>query len=165
MTLKEFNALSKDQAKQELFRCCGCTKWADELMEHFPFTTIVDMKLISDKIWFKCSEQDWLEAFSHHPKIGEQPGEQHTSTASWATVEQAGVKTAGEKIKSELIRLNTEYEKKFGYIFIIHATGKSVEEILHILRERIPNNPDKEFHIASGEQNKITHLRIDKLLS
>ncbi len=165
MTLQEFNLLSKKDAYENLFRCCGSTHWANELMEHFPFTSISELKTTSDSIWLQCDKKDWLEAFSHHPKIGDRPGEKHQSTAQWAGKEQAGMHTADEKVKSELAKLNAEYEETFGYIYIVCATGKTAEEMLSILKDRLNNEPSIELQIAATEQNKITHLRIDKLFS
>ena len=114
-----------------------------------------------------CKKEDWLEAFSHHPKIGNQSvaDKKHSSTSEWAKQEQSAVKDAGQIILSELEKANQSYENKFGFIFIVCATGKTANEMLKLLNERLNNEPDKELHIAINEQNKITHLRIDKLLS
>jgi 2-oxo-4-hydroxy-4-carboxy-5-ureidoimidazoline decarboxylase len=165
MTLQEFNSLSKKEAFENLFRCCGSTHWANEVMENFPFTSVEELKSISDQIWMQCDKKDWLEAFSHHPKIGERPGQKHESTATWAGDEQSGMKAADEKTKSELALLNAEYEETFGYIYLICATGKTSEELLSILKVRINNEASIELQISATEQNKITHLRIDKLFS
>lgn len=165
MTLQEFNSLSKKEAFDNLFRCCGSTHWANELMEHFPFASVTELKTTSDGIWLQCDKKDWMEAFSHHPKIGEKPGDKHKSTSDWAGSEQSGMQSADEKIKTELALLNKEYEETFGYIFILCATGKSAKEMLSILKVRLNNDPSIELQIAATEQNKITHLRIDKLFS
>ena len=167
MTLGEFNAQVPEKAREALFRCCGCTKWADSLIKNFPFTSIEDLKILSDKTWFTCSESDWREAFSHHPKIGEKKivNDKHTATKEWAQAEQSGVKDTDKKIIDELAKLNRDYEARMGFIFIVFASGKSGSEMLSILKERLNNDFEKELHIAAGEQNKITHNRIDKLLS
>jgi 2-oxo-4-hydroxy-4-carboxy-5-ureidoimidazoline decarboxylase len=167
MTLNDFNRLSVAQAKEELFKCCGSTSWVNKLMAHFPFATLEELKNISDQSWKKCSMNDWLEAFSHHPKIGEKAGAEknHASTKEWAQQEQAGVMNAVEGVKAKLASANQLYENKFGYIFIVCATGKSADEMLSILVARLNNDPAKEIQIAAGEQNKITHLRMDKLFS
>lgn len=167
MTLEEFNNQTKDKASADLFKCCGSTRWLDKLMKQFPFVSIEDLKISSDRTWFSCSEKDWLEAFSHHPKIGQNKveNEKFSSTKEWAEQEQSNVKNANKIVIAELAEANKLYEKFFGFIFIVCATGKSAQEILEILNERLNNPPAKELHIAAGEQNKITHLRIDKLLS
>ncbi len=167
MTLKEFNNQNLQKVREDLFKCCGCTSWLDKLMEHFPFQSIEDLKISSDKAWHTCTKQDWLEAFSHHPKIGEKPGEKKnlSSTKEWAAQEQSGVKTAAQTVLDDLLLQNKKYEEKFGYIYIVSATGKTAEEMLVIIKERMNNDPEKELHIAAGEQNKITHLRIDKIFA
>jgi 2-oxo-4-hydroxy-4-carboxy-5-ureidoimidazoline decarboxylase len=165
MRLSEFNKLPKNEAKENLFRCCGCTHWVDELMNYFPFESILELKNKSDGIWSQCDEGDLMEAFSHHPKIGEKPEEKHESTAGWASNEQSGVNSANDNIRRELAEINYKYEKKFGYIYIVCATGKSAPELLEILLSRLDNDPQDELKVAASEQNKITHLRIDKLFA
>ena len=54
--------------------------------------------------------------------------------------------------------------EKFGYIFIVFATGKSAIEMLKILKDRLINDPESEINIAKEEQHKITKLRLSKLL-
>lgn len=153
--------------KQEIFNCCGCTNWVNQLAGKFPFESTQELKTESDKIWFSLNEKDWKEAFTHHPKIGdvESLKKKFASTANWASGEQAGVQSAEEQTLRELKRGNDVYEKKFGYIFIVCATGKSAPEMLALLKSRLNNSAEEEIKIAAAEQNKITHLRIDKLFS
>lgn len=159
--------MTTQQFKHEIFKCCGCTAWVAELTKKFPFTSTKELKKESDKIWFSLNEEDWKEAFTHHPKIGDEESlkKKFSSTANWASGEQAGVQSAEEQTLRELKRGNDEYEKKFGYIFIVCATGKSAPEMLALLKSRLNNSAEEEIKIAATEQNKITHLRIDKLFS
>jgi 2-oxo-4-hydroxy-4-carboxy-5-ureidoimidazoline decarboxylase len=167
MTLQRFNSSAPQYHKEELFKCCGCNAWVEELSSQFPFSSVEDLKSKSDKIWFSLDEKDWLEAFKHHPQIGDVKSleKKFVSTKEWASNEQSGVNTATQNVLRELKELNDAYEKKFGYIFIVCATGKSAEEMLAILKSRLENSPEEEIKIAMQEQNKITHLRIDKLFS
>ena len=167
MNLSEFNKQNPDKSKEDLFKCCGSTSWVNKLMKHFPFVSIADLKIHSDQVWFSCQKNDWLEAFSHHPKIGDKTdaNKNLSSTSEWASQEQSAVKDAGQNILSDLSIGNQLYEKKFGYIYIICATGKTAGEMLDILTDRLRNSPEEELLIAINEQNKITHLRIDKLFS
>jgi 2-oxo-4-hydroxy-4-carboxy-5-ureidoimidazoline decarboxylase len=121
----------------------------------------------AEEIWYSCKEDDWKEAFTHHPKIGDIDSlkEKFTSTAQWASGEQSGVNVAAQDILEALVTGNNMYEKKFGYIFIVCATGKSAKEMLDLLLARLRNDPQKEIQIAMGEQNKITKLRLEKLLT
>ena len=167
MTIQQFNHLTTHQAKEELFKCCGSSVWAEKLARKIPFNSTEELKRESDKIWNDCSDEDALEAFKHHPKIGDIKSleKKFASTKQWASGEQAGVNEASQNILQDLANGNEEYEKKFGYIFIVCATGKTATEMLALLQLRLPNSPDKEMKIAMQEQNKITHIRIDKLFS
>jgi 2-oxo-4-hydroxy-4-carboxy-5-ureidoimidazoline decarboxylase len=120
----------------------------------------------AEEQWFQCSEQDWKEAFARHPEIGdvESLKKKFASTAEWASGEQSGVNTATQQTIETLAEGNRAYKKKFGYIFIVCATGKSGKEMLEILQSRMTNDPEDEIQVAADEQNKITKLRLEKLL-
>jgi OHCU decarboxylase len=131
-----------------------------------PFSSPAELIAAGERIWWSLEEKDWLEAFRSHPKIGERKAEQQTSAEAqkWSEQEQSGVQAAADKTKATLANLNSEYETKFGFIFIICATGKSSEEILSALQDRLKNDPEKELRIAAAEQARITSLRLEKLL-
>jgi len=166
MTLHDLNMLPKPQLRQELEKCCGSSAWVDKVMSFFPIDDLVELLDDAEDEWYKCSPEDWKEAFSHHPKIGDIDSlkKKFASTANWAMGEQSGTSTASEETIKALAKGNKEYEEKFGYIFIVCATGKSADEMLAILNSRLPNDPKKEIEIAADEQNKITRLRLEKLL-
>lgn len=167
MTLQELNNLNEEKLFEELFKCCGSSFWAKELSKQLPFTSLNDLLHKSDAVWQKAGRADGLEAFTHHPKIGdiESLEKKFANTKTWAGNEQSGVNTAGRETLLALAEGNTAYENKFGYIFIVCATGKTAEEMLSLLNERLNNSPDKELPIAMNEQNKITHIRLEKLLA
>jgi OHCU decarboxylase len=165
-SLRRLNELSQDEAREELLKCCGSKEWAKALAARRPFQSSSELMEAAGGIWWGLEGKDWLEAFSSHPKIGEKkaahPGP--TKTQAWSQEEQAGTRNASRETMSELMEANRAYEAKFGYIFIVCATGKSTEEMLALLKDRLPNDPDAELRIAAGEQSKITRLRIEKLL-
>lgn len=132
-----------------------------------PYEDLVELLNDAEEQWYQCSEADWLEAFTHHPKIGDIDAlkKKFASTAHWAGNEQGAVAQASGETIQALAKGNDDYEKKFGFIFIVCATGKSAEEMLALLNQRLPNNREEEMQIAAGEQNKITQLRIQKLLA
>jgi 2-oxo-4-hydroxy-4-carboxy-5-ureidoimidazoline decarboxylase len=115
--------------------------------------------------WEKLGRNDWLEAFGAHPKIGdiESLKAKYRATKDLAAGEQSGVAVASQQVLEELAAKNKEYEEKFGYIFIVCATGKTADEMLQILKERIVNSPDEELRNAIEQQKKITRLRLEKL--
>jgi len=166
MTLHELNTLSQPQLKEELLKCCGSSTWAKMMMAYFPADDLVELLEDAEEMWYACSKEDWKEAFTHHPKIGdvESLTKKVASTAEWASGEQSGVNVASQETIKALAEGNRLYEEKFGYIFIVCATGKSAEEMLSLLQSRLSNNPNEEIQIAADEQNMITKLRLEKLL-
>jgi len=158
MRLDELNALDDAAAVRELRRCCGSTRWAQLMAAARPFANEAAMLDCADVIWWSLDAQDWLEAFSAHPKIG------GPTTTRWSAQEQSGMDSAEAAISHRLESGNREYEARFGYIFIICATGKSAAEMLEALERRLGNAPDREIGIAAGEQRAITRLRLDRLI-
>ena len=167
MTIAEFDHLDIKKKKELLFNCCGCNAWVKGMLEIFPVNDLIDLLEYSEEKWYDCNPAEWLEAFEHHPKIGDIDSIQKkfAETADYAENEQAGVSPNDKKVLEELIKANEEYEDVFGYIFIVFATGKTAAEMLAILNERLLNNPHDELIVAAGEQDKITKLRLQKLFA
>ena len=171
MTLHELNTFPQPQLREELSKCCGSSTWVKMMMAYFPADDLVELLEDAEEIWYACSKEDWKEAFTHHPKIGdvESLTKKFTSTGDqiaigWASGEQSGVNVAAKETIEALAEGNRLYEEKFGYIFIVCATGKSAEEMLGLLKSRLNNSPNEEIQIAADEQNMITKLRLEKLL-
>ena len=133
MTLAEFNALPSAKAEAFLMDCCGCARWAAEWRAQRPFAERGALLQTADTIWWNLERADWLEAFSHHPQIGDKPASGSESARQWAEGEQTGARAATEEVKARLARGNRAYFEKFGYIYIVCATGKSAEEMLALL--------------------------------
>lgn len=165
--LRHLNIQQPPVAEAEFLQCCGSTNWARRMSEHLPFRNSRDLLETAETIWWGLPAEDWLEAFRSHPKIGEQKAAAEvTATAlSWSSREQSGLVDADEATKHLLADLNRRYEEKFGFIYIVCATGKSSEELLKILQDRLNNDTEAELKIAAGEQSKITELRLHKLLA
>ena len=159
-------SLSKEERRDAFLRCCGSTKWAAKMCSAFPFSGDADLHSKADEVWNELQKEDFLEAFAHHPQIGaskESLRKKFQNTASWSSGEQAGVSHASEDVLDRLVRGNKAYLERFGYIFIVCATGKSAKEMVDLLEQRLPNEPQVELHIAAQEQAKITHIRLEKL--
>lgn len=167
MTIDEINKLRRGEAVNAMSLCCGSSVWAETMADKRPFTSRNQILIHADEAFGKLTKKDWLEAFSHHPKIGdiESLREKFASTRSWTQGEQQGAREASDEILKELAEGNEKYLKKFGYIFIVCATGKSAEEMLEILNSRLGNSPSEELTIAAKEQMKITEIRLEKLLA
>ena len=161
------NSLSADEAAKELLQCCGSQRWAAGMINSRPFPNIESLLTTADNIWWSLDPGDWLEAFRSHPKIGEKKaaGKVSAQSQQWSGQEQSGVANASHTTIDSLATLNREYEQKFGFIFIICATGKTSDEMLAALRERLPHDPAAELPIAAAEQSRITSLRLKKLLT
>lgn len=166
MLLEQFNALTYDEALKDLQRCCGARRWTTQMVARRPFRTVDEVYTAADQLWSTCTREDVLEAFRHHPKIGDVASlrSRFATTKQWAEGEQAGVRAAADEVLKRLAAGNEAYELKFGYIFIVCATGKTAEEMLALLEERLVNAPALELKIAAGEQAKITRIRLGKLL-
>jgi len=166
-SLNRLNELSANQADVEFLKCCGSTRWAQTMTQARPFAGLDDVLTGADRIWWSLSEADWLEAFRAHPKIGEKKAAttQSAEAQKWSAQEQSGVTQASASTISELAERNREYEDRFGFIFIVCASGKSSEEMLAIINERIRNKAETELRAAAAEQSKITRLRLEKLLN
>ena len=165
MTLAEFNALPSAQAESALMDCCGSARWAVSVASRRPYQTVEALHKAADSIWWKLERADWLEAFSHHPQIGDKPASGSESARQWAAGEQAAARTATDDVKARLARANRAYFEKFGYIYIVCASGKTAEGMLAILNQRLQNDLASELSIAAEQQRLITRIRLDKLLA
>jgi OHCU decarboxylase len=165
VTLEDLNALPSAQAEAVLLDCCGSARWASKMAARCPFTGLKDFHEAADSIWQALEPVDWLEAFSRHPQIGEKAATGSESSRRWAEGEQTGARVAAENVKTKLAQGNRAYREKFGYIFIVCATGKSAEQILALIDQRLQNDPAHELHIAAEQQRLITRLRLQKLLT
>jgi len=144
--------------------CCGSRRWARMMAEARPFADAAALLKQAAQIWQSLEPQDWLEAFAAHPKIGARHAapQQPAQSAQWSHAEQSGTHTATDSVRHALAEANCLYEEKFGYIFIVCATGKSAEEMLALCRQRVHNAAVVELRIAADEQRKITEIRLQK---
>jgi 2-oxo-4-hydroxy-4-carboxy-5-ureidoimidazoline decarboxylase len=155
MRLEDLNALDGASAAHELQRCCGSTRWAEAMAAARPFASADAAALTADRVWALLDQADWREAFAAHPRIGER------TRSPWEAAEQSGVEN---EARAALQQLNRDYEARFGYMFIVCATGKSAAEIVARLEQRLGNNPEEELRAAAEEQRQITRLRLARLL-
>lgn len=165
-SLQQFNSLSASDARKALLDCCGARAWTKKMAAARPFAAVQDAIAASEKICEALGEKAWLEAFQHHPPIGGKKAAESQSAKAelWSASEQSGVGDGSAAEAAELAKANAEYAKRFGYIFIICASGKTTSEMLAAIQQRLGNDPQHELQIASGEQQKITKLRLERLL-
>lgn len=166
MTLNEFNQLDTPSARYQLRQCCVSDAWIEAMLTARPFTTAAQLFSTAERIWAALTQQDYLQAFEGHPKIGDVGSlrAKYADSKALAAGEQASVNHADEATLQALAAGNQAYEERFGFIFIVCATGKSAAEMLALLQARLENDRNTEIQLAAAEQQKITQIRLAKLL-
>ena len=149
--------MTTGEAEAAILACCGSKRWARRMARARPFDED-GLFASADRIWRGLSAEDWLEAFAAHTRIG-------ARASGKAAAEQAGVRGASGETLAALARANREYEKLFGYIFIVCASGRTAEEMLDLCRGRLHNAPSEELKVAAQEQRKIMRLRLERMLA
>lgn len=166
MTLDALNAASDADARAALARCCGAARWIDAMVRARPFADRTALLVAAERVADTLERADWLEAFAHHPRIGDRAAlrARFATTAAWAADEQRGATAAEDDVLDALADGNRRYERRFGHIFIVCATGLNAADMLARLQARLGNDPARELQIAAGEQRAITRLRLFRLL-
>ncbi|MGE0786052.1 MAG: 2-oxo-4-hydroxy-4-carboxy-5-ureidoimidazoline decarboxylase [Sandaracinaceae bacterium] len=160
--------MSDDDARAALTRCCGARAWVDAMLAARPFGSAEAAMSAARKSFSEMEDADHLEAFSHHPRIGEDLGElrkRFAGTASLSEREQASVSAASEETLEALREINRAYFERYGFIFIVCASGKTADEMLGLCRARMNHGRDEELRIAAAEQIQIAELRLAALLT
>lgn len=166
MKLSQFNSLSKAQAKEAISACCVAPRWVDAMLAQHPYSSSEQVFSLAQSLWEQLEEDDYLAAFEGHPQIGDISTLQakFAATSHKAADEQSGMSKASENTLNEMMAINQAYLEKFGFIFIVCATGKTAEEMLAMIKARITNDRPTELAIAANEQAKITRIRLENLL-
>ena len=166
-SLTRLNELSALDAESEFLKCCGAKKWARAMVDARPFANAPAMFDKAEAVFGLLSDEDWLEAFHAHPKIGEKKAAtaQSDTAQKWSAQEQSQTANAAAGVMEALAAGNREYERQFGFIYIVCASGRSADEMLTSLNQRLKNDRETELRIAAEEQRKITRLRLEKLLT
>jgi 2-oxo-4-hydroxy-4-carboxy-5-ureidoimidazoline decarboxylase len=165
--LARWNSLSPEDAALEVLSCCGSNSWARQMAALRPIEDEDSLLAASDRTWRSLAETDWMEAFAHHPRIGQAvtPSTASAQSAEWSSAEQRKVGAAEDKVLNALAEGNRAYEQRFGRIFIVCASGKSAPTILDILQRRLRNDEQNELRESAEQQRQITSLRLKKWIS
>ena len=163
--LSAWNEADSKTALHAMLACCGARRWAEGMVALRPIASIVELSANADRIWARMDEADWMEAFACHPRIGERKAV-HVSQKSvaWSRQEQASAESAEERVLLELAEGNALYEQRFGFTYIVCATGKSAEEMLAILKRRLESDRRAELKEAAEQQRQIMQIRLGKWL-
>ena len=163
--LTAWNGAGSQEALDAMLACCGARRWAEAMTALRPMGSVFELSAAADRIWSTMAEADWMEAFACHPRIGERRAA-HASQKStaWSRQEQSSAGKAEERVLAELAAGNALYEQRFGFTYIVCATGKSAEEMLAILNRRLANTREAELREAAEQQRQITQIRLGKWL-
>jgi OHCU decarboxylase len=163
--LAAWNAADETAAFDAMIACCGSKRWARTMVALRPVESIEKLSEDADRVWSTMEEPDWMEAFACHPRIGERKAAHAgAKSAAWSAQEQSSAAQAAERVLAELAAGNALYEERYGFTYIVCATGKSAEEMLAILNRRLASSRDAELREAAGQQRQITQIRLGKWL-
>jgi 2-oxo-4-hydroxy-4-carboxy-5-ureidoimidazoline decarboxylase len=163
--LERLNGLPDGAAREELLACCSSARWAAEVASGRPFASADEIIARSDAAAAGLTQADLEQALAGHPRIGDRIGDRSRAGATaWSRQEQAGVAAADQAIVRALADGNEAYERRFGHIYLVCATGRSGAELLALLRERLGNDPAAEWDVVRRELGKINRIRLRKLL-
>jgi 2-oxo-4-hydroxy-4-carboxy-5-ureidoimidazoline decarboxylase len=153
------------EALELLLTCCHSHAWADAMERRRPFGSADALLHAAREEWFALPPEDWLEAFHAHPRIGDRESlrERFGASGDMSAAEQSGLDAAGGDVLEALAGANRDYERKFGFIFIVCATGKNAGDLLAIVHSRMTNDRATELRVAAVEQASITALRLARL--
>jgi 2-oxo-4-hydroxy-4-carboxy-5-ureidoimidazoline decarboxylase len=166
MTIGHFNALDEGAARKALMHCCTSHRWVAAMLAARPYASDAALRDRARTAWQDLGEDDWLEAFAGHPRIGDLPALQQRfgRSSRLAAAEQAGVSIASDSILERLAAGNAAYEARFGFLFIVRASGRSALEMCELLETRLNNDRDEELRVAAAEQLEILLIRVEQLL-
>ncbi len=164
--LDQLNAAALAEARATLLTCCGSTKWAQQMAALRPFEDRAALLRLADRTWWSLPQADRLEAFAAHPRIGGHKPAHATGAqaATWSAGEQAGIGATLATVRERLAAANDAYFDRFGFVFLICATGKTGEAMLAALEQRLQSSRAEELATAAAEQAAILRLRLNKLL-
>ncbi|MEO6212811.1 MAG: 2-oxo-4-hydroxy-4-carboxy-5-ureidoimidazoline decarboxylase [Vicinamibacterales bacterium] len=159
---RRIGAAAVEEAQALLRVCCGAERWVDRMMARRPFADRDTVLAAARDEWFRLRPDDWREAFSHHPPIGDREAmrARFSATRTLSEREQSGLTGASEVVLAALIEANRRYQERFGFIFIVCASGKSADQMLALLQARLDNDAATELRIATEQHAQICELRL-----
>ena len=161
LTLQELNVHSAQVAEDFFYQICHCKRWAKEMVAARPFANRRELKKVAEQLWENPTEEEILEAFAGHARIGDLSALQEKYSAASKEQGQQMAESSPEIIQ-QLFEDNNRYFEQNGFIFIVCASGKSAREMLTLLRTRLFNNREQELMNGAAEQGKITALRLSE---
>ena len=162
--LSDFNQAPVDTLRPHLLSLTAVDAWADGLLAARPYDDLDAVLATSDALVAGLDETQIDAALSGHPRIGERAGGKDEESAARSAREQAGMSQADTHVKEAIARGNVDYEERFGRIYLVAAAGRSADELLSLLRERLRNDPVTELEVVRGELARISRIRLSNEL-
>jgi len=165
-TLAAWNTADEATALNAMIACCGSKRWSHAMVALRPVSSAEELSIAADRVWATMAQPDWMEAFACHPRIGERRAAHAVAkSAAWSAQEQSSTERAAAQVLAELAAGNALYEERYGFTYIVCATGKSAEEMLAILNRRLASDRETELREAAEQQRQITQIRLGKWLA
>jgi len=163
--LAAWNQADEPSATEAMLACCAAGRWAQVMVALRPYSSVESLSLTADEVWSTMEEPDWMEAFAAHPRIGERKTSgTNSASALWSEQEQSSTRSATQQLMADLAEANRRYEERFGFTYIVCATGKSAEEMLANLERRLTSKREAELREAAEQQRQIMQIRLGKWL-
>ncbi|MBA3781061.1 MAG: 2-oxo-4-hydroxy-4-carboxy-5-ureidoimidazoline decarboxylase [Nocardioides sp.] len=162
--MHDFNTMAAKDLRPRLLALTSAPEWADELLARRPHDDLAMLLAASDDLVLALSEEQVDAALSGHPRIGEKAIGLDEESAARSAREQSGMSQADASLQQAMARGNIDYEERFGRIYLVAAAGRSAEDLLGYLDDRLDNDPDAELGVVRGELALITRLRLTALV-
>lgn len=160
--IAEVERLSFDALTDRFRNCLAVDRWARELAHGRPYATTDELLARADELSASLTDDEVRQALVDHPRIGQQAAA-GSRTAALSTAEQSGVDSVA--LADRLAAANAAYEARFGHIYLVCAAGRSGEELLGDLADRMTNDPATELAVVRGELGRIAHLRLAGMIT
>jgi 2-oxo-4-hydroxy-4-carboxy-5-ureidoimidazoline decarboxylase len=160
--LAAFNRLPAARVRAELLSCCASPAWAEQMLAARPYRSVDQVMALNDRAVSALSEAELDTALAGHPRIGERAAE--SDGRDWSSQEQAGVGDATDDVRRAIADGNREYERRFGHVYLVSATGRTADEMLTLLHRRLGNDRATEWEVVRQELATINRIRLTKLL-
>lgn len=161
--LSGFNDAPAADLRVRLRACCAADAWIEAIAAGRPYPSSAALEAASDAATAALDDTGLAQALAGHPRIGSAPAAR-SPAADWSRREQSGVSGADADTRAALADANAAYERRFGYVYLVCATGRGAAELLAICRSRLDNSPEAERDVVLAELAAINRLRLTKLL-
>ena len=159
--LTGLNTAPAADVERALRDCCAAPRWAAAVTAGRPYSSAAALYDAADTALNELDEAEIDAALAGHPRIGARPDAGHSASSDR---EQSGVSGSSAATLAALAQGNGEYEERFGHVYLVCADGRSGDELLAVLRQRLHNDPVTERATVRAELRKINRIRLGRLI-